>query len=81
MSGLSCLWGRGGCASGLQGEDPVGNLGLETEDFGLLTRAVLDVADTYAGGRIISVLEGGYHPERMADCMEMHLAEMIHHSG
>jgi len=62
-------------------EDPVGNLGLETEDFGVLTRTVLDVAQTDAGGRVISVLEGGYHPQRMADCMEVHLAEMILHSG
>jgi len=62
-------------------EDPVGNLGLETEDFGVLTRAVLDIAQTYAGGRVISVLEGGYHPERMADCTELHLAELIQHSG
>ena len=43
--------------------DPVGNLGLETEDFIPLTSLVLDVADTYAGGRFVSVLEGGYDPE------------------
>jgi len=30
---------------------------------------------------VISVLEGGYHPQRMADCMEIHLAEMILRSG
>jgi len=57
--------------------DPVGNLGLETEDFTALTRLVLDVADTYAEGRLVSVLEGGYHPDAMADCIETHLAEMV----
>ena len=57
--------------------DPVGNLGLETEDFAMLTNRVLDVADTYAGGRFVSVLEGGYDPEVMADCVEVHLAEML----
>jgi acetoin utilization deacetylase AcuC-like enzyme len=62
-------------------EDPVGNLGLETEDFAALTDIVLDMADTYAGGRAISVLEGGYHPQRMADCVETHLAAMIQRSG
>jgi acetoin utilization deacetylase AcuC-like enzyme len=62
-------------------EDPVGNLGLETEDFGPLTDMVLDMADTYAGGRIISVLEGGYHPQRMADCVELHLATMLRRAG
>jgi acetoin utilization deacetylase AcuC-like enzyme len=57
--------------------DPVGNLGLETEDFAPLTRAVLDAADAYAGGRVISVLEGGYDPAVLADCVELHLAEMV----
>lgn len=57
--------------------DPVGNLTLETEDFVPLTSLVLDVADTYADGRFVSVLEGGYDPEIMADCVEVHLAEML----
>ncbi len=57
--------------------DPVGNLGLETEDYASLTKLVLDVAETHAGGRLVSVLEGGYNPEIMADCVETHLAEMV----
>ena len=57
--------------------DPVGNLGLETEDFIPLTNLVLDVADTYAGGKCVSVLEGGYDPAILADCVEVHLAEMV----
>ena len=57
--------------------DPVGNLGLETEDFIPLTQLVLDVANTYAGGKLVSVLEGGYNPEILADCVEVHLAEML----
>jgi acetoin utilization deacetylase AcuC-like enzyme len=57
--------------------DPVGNLGLETEDFTPLTNMVLDVADTYAGGKIVSVLEGGYDPKLLGDCVAVHLAEML----
>ena len=57
--------------------DPVGNLGLETEDFIPLTNLVLDVADTYAGGKIVSVLEGGYDPKLLGDCVAVHLAEML----
>jgi acetoin utilization deacetylase AcuC-like enzyme len=60
--------------------DPVGNLGLETEDFIPLTNLVLDVADTYAGGKCVSVLEGGYDPKVLADCIEVHLAEMLKRS-
>ena len=57
--------------------DPVGDLGLETEDFIPLTTLVLDVADAYAGGKMVSVLEGGYDPAILADCVELHLAEML----
>ena len=57
--------------------DPIGDLGLETEDFVPLTNLVLDVADTYAGGKFVSVLEGGYDPAILADCVELHLAEML----
>lgn len=62
-------------------EDPVGSLGLETEDFTTLTNMVLNVADTYASGRTISVLEGGYNPPVLADCIETHLAEMVKRDG
>ena len=57
--------------------DPIGSLELETEDFTALTRAVLDVADTYAEGRVVSVLEGGYDPDALAESVEAHLAEML----
>ncbi len=57
--------------------DPVGDLGLETEDFIPLTSLVLDVADAYADGKFVSVLEGGYDPAILADCVEVHLAEML----
>jgi acetoin utilization deacetylase AcuC-like enzyme len=57
--------------------DPVGDLGLETEDFTSLTNMVLDVADAYADGRVVSVLEGGYNPPVLADCVATHLEEML----
>jgi acetoin utilization deacetylase AcuC-like enzyme len=57
--------------------DPVGNLGLETEDFITLTDLVLDAADAYAGGKLVSVLEGGYNPAITGECVEVHLREMV----
>jgi acetoin utilization deacetylase AcuC-like enzyme len=54
-------------------EDPVGSLGLETEDFEPLTRMVQQVANTHANGRLISVLEGGYNVDRLAECVTLHL--------
>jgi acetoin utilization deacetylase AcuC-like enzyme len=57
--------------------DPIGDLGLETEDYSKLTRLVMDVAKTHAGGKLISILEGGYNPQALTDCIEVHLAEMV----
>lgn len=56
--------------------DPYGSLGLESEDFADLTQVVLDVAKVHAGERIVSVLEGGYHPAALAESIEFHLHEM-----
>lgn len=58
-------------------QDPIGSLGLETEDFEELTAQVLDVADEYAEGRIVSLLEGGYNPRVLAACVEAHLSELL----
>jgi acetoin utilization deacetylase AcuC-like enzyme len=54
-------------------EDPVGDLGLEVEDFESLTKLIVDVADTHAGGRLVSVLEGGYNVPILAGCVAVHL--------
>ena len=58
-------------------EDPVGSLGLESEDFQALTATVLEVAGASAGGKVVSVLEGGYNPARLAESVEIHLAELL----
>ena len=58
-------------------DDPVGSLGLETEDFAPLTQAVLEVANQYAGGRLVSVLEGGYNTGILAGCVALHLEELL----
>jgi acetoin utilization deacetylase AcuC-like enzyme len=58
-------------------EDPVGSLGLETEDFIELTKLVQDVANVHAQGRIVSVLEGGYNVVRLAECAGVHLQTLF----
>jgi len=60
-------------------DDPVGSLGLETEDFERLTEMVLQVADTHCNGRLVSILEGGYNVDRLADCVEVHLEKLLKH--
>lgn len=61
--------------------DPIGSLELETEDFRTLSKIVQGVADVHAKGRIVSALEGGYHPQRLAESLEVHLEELIQRKG
>ena len=57
--------------------DPIGSLGLETEDFHTLTALPLEVANEYCGGRFVSTLEGGYNVPILADCVECHLETIL----
>jgi acetoin utilization deacetylase AcuC-like enzyme len=54
-------------------EDPVGDLGLDVEDFETLTREIVAVADAHAAGRVVSVLEGGYNVPILAASVVAHL--------
>jgi len=54
-------------------EDPVGDLGLDIEDFEILTKELVAVAKTHAEGRIVSVLEGGYNVPILAGSVVAHL--------
>ena len=54
-------------------EDPIGDLGLETEDFEAMTRTVLEIAESHASGRVVAILEGGYNTSRLAGCVEVAL--------
>jgi acetoin utilization deacetylase AcuC-like enzyme len=57
--------------------DPIGSLGLEVEDFAEMTSLVLQAAQTHAGGRLVSCLEGGYDLEALALSVEAHLEELL----
>ena len=41
-------------------QDPLASLELGDDDFEWVTREIATVADKHAGGRIVSMLEGGY---------------------
>jgi acetoin utilization deacetylase AcuC-like enzyme len=57
--------------------DPIGSLGLETEDFLPLTQLVLEVARTHAHGRLVSCLEGGYDLTALAESVQVHLETLL----
>ena len=56
--------------------DPLGGLMLEDKDFAEMTKEVLDLADRHAGGRVVSVLEGGYNLQTLGETIRTHLAAL-----
>ena len=53
--------------------DPLANLNWLEEDFRWVTEAICDVADSHAGGRVVSTLEGGYDLEALAASAAEHV--------
>jgi len=51
-------------------EDPLASMEVTTSGFGAMARRVMDAADRLCGGRLVAVLEGGYNPEILAQCVE-----------
>ncbi len=57
--------------------DPLAPLELETEVYGWMTDRLARVAGNHCGGRLVSVLEGGYHLDALADCVAIHLTRLL----
>jgi acetoin utilization deacetylase AcuC-like enzyme len=56
--------------------DLLGRFTLTDDDFVDLTRAVMEIADRYAGGRIVSMLEGGYNLDGLASAAAAHVGAL-----
>jgi len=50
---------------------------LTAEGFAKLTRIVKGIAETCCQGRLVSVLEGGYDLEGLADSVEAHIRALM----
>ena len=57
--------------------DPLASLNLTETDFAWATRRLMDLADRHCGGRIVSVLEGGYDLEGLAKSAAFHLDALM----
>ena len=56
--------------------DPLGDFKMTPDGFSQLTTIVRGYADEFCNGRLVSVLEGGYNPQSLADCIKAHLKAM-----
>ena len=53
--------------------DPLGQFTLTDQDFADLTNVMLEIADQHCGGRLVSVLEGGYDLHGLASAATAHV--------
>jgi acetoin utilization deacetylase AcuC-like enzyme len=57
--------------------DPLGHFFLTDRDFTDLTNLMLEVADQYCGGRLVSVLEGGYNLDGLTAAVRAHSTALL----
>ncbi len=57
--------------------DPLASVELDEADFGWATRKLMENADKHAGGRIVSVLEGGYSLDGLARSVTAHMDALM----
>lgn len=57
-------------------DDPLAGIELDEADFAWVTREIMGVANDVCHGRIVSVLEGGYHLEALGASVAAHVKEL-----
>jgi acetoin utilization deacetylase AcuC-like enzyme len=57
--------------------DPLAHINLEAGDFAWATRELMVVARRHCDGRIVSVLEGGYSMDGLAESLAAHVRELM----
>jgi acetoin utilization deacetylase AcuC-like enzyme len=57
--------------------DPLGKLELSNEGIAEMTRIARRIAEDYAGGRVVSVLEGGYNLSNIGPAMCEHVKALM----
>lgn len=57
--------------------DPLGSLQLTDADFSWATLRLMDAADIHCGGRVVSVLEGGYDLQGLASSVGAHVRALM----
>jgi acetoin utilization deacetylase AcuC-like enzyme len=58
-------------------QDPLGSMRVTPEGFAALTRILLEIADSCCRGRLVAVLEGGYHIAGLTKSVKAVLEEML----
>jgi len=58
--------------------DPLAQLRVREADFAWLTERLCHLADRHCGGRLVSILEGGYDLDALAASTAAHVRVLMH---
>ena len=58
-------------------KDPLAQFKLETEDFYIITKRILETSKKFCNGKVVSILEGGYDLEALKDSAKRHVDALI----
>ncbi|WP_120496974.1 histone deacetylase family protein [Kiloniella sp. EL199] len=58
-------------------EDPLASLNLEDEDFGWVSKRIVELSQDLCDGRLVSVLEGGYNTDALARSVALHVKALM----
>lgn len=56
--------------------DPLGGMHVTERAYGEITRRIVELAEKHSGGRVLSLLEGGYDREGLAASVAEHVVEL-----
>ena len=57
--------------------DPLANFNLRSKDFYQITKRTLEVSKKYCNGNVVSILEGGYDLQALAESSEQHVNALM----
>ena len=58
-------------------DDPLAQIKLETEDFYIITKRILEISKKFCNGKVVSILEGGYDLQALQDSTKRHVDALI----
>lgn len=61
--------------------DPIGDLEWSAEGYMWLTRQLKALAEDVCEGKLLSVLEGGYNCQALAECVALHVGTLLEPEG
>ena len=58
-------------------DDPLAQINLESKDYYTLTQRILTLAKELCGGKVVSILEGGYDLNALKESVDYHVKSLM----